>query len=125
MARPKGSIISLTGKVMSPVSFGILPDIVRRRMQSRPCPTARYHRRSARCNVSQSPVELFVFSCANLRRSGKKTRCDRKMKPPKELRVSKDRLLLTVTFADEAPFELPAEMLRVLSPSAEVQGHSP
>lgn len=47
------------------------------------------------------------------------------MKPPKELRVSKDRLLLTVTFADETPFELPAEMLRVLSPSAEVQGHSP
>lgn len=47
------------------------------------------------------------------------------MKAPKELRVSKDRRLLTVTFADEAPFELSAEMLRVLSPSAEVQGHSP
>ena len=47
------------------------------------------------------------------------------MAAPKELRVSKDRRLLTVTFADAAPFELPAEMLRVLSPSAEVQGHSP
>ena len=47
------------------------------------------------------------------------------MKPPKELRVSKDRRLLTVTFPDEAPMELPAEALRVLSPSAEVQGHSP
>lgn len=47
------------------------------------------------------------------------------MKPPEELRVSKDRRLLTVAFADEAPFELSAEMLRVLSPSAEVQGHSP
>ena len=47
------------------------------------------------------------------------------MAAPKELRVSKDRRLLTVTFADHAPFELPAEMLRVLSPSAEVQGHSP
>jgi DUF971 family protein len=47
------------------------------------------------------------------------------MTAPKELRVSKDRRLLTVTFAGEAPFELPAEMLRVLSPSAEVQGHSP
>ena len=33
--------------------------------------------------------------------------------------------MLTVTFADHAPFELPAELLRVLSPSAEVQGHSP
>jgi DUF971 family protein len=47
------------------------------------------------------------------------------MAAPKELRVSKDRRLLTVTFGDAAPFELPAEMLRVLSPSAEVQGHSP
>jgi DUF971 family protein len=47
------------------------------------------------------------------------------MAAPKELRVSKDRRLLTVTFAGAAPFELPAEMLRVLSPSAEVQGHSP
>jgi DUF971 family protein len=47
------------------------------------------------------------------------------MAAPKELRVSKDRRLLTVTFADHAPFELPAELLRVLSPSAEVQGHSP
>jgi DUF971 family protein len=44
---------------------------------------------------------------------------------PKELRVSKDRRLLTVTFPNHAPIELPAEMLRVLSPSAEVQGHSP
>lgn len=44
---------------------------------------------------------------------------------PTELRVSKDRKLLTVTFPGHTPFELPAEMLRVLSPSAEVQGHSP
>ncbi len=44
---------------------------------------------------------------------------------PKELRVSKDRRLLTITFPDHAPQELPAELLRVLSPSAEVQGHSP
>ncbi len=47
------------------------------------------------------------------------------MTAPKELRVSKDRKLLTVTFPGHAPVELPAEMLRVLSPSAEVQGHSP
>lgn len=47
------------------------------------------------------------------------------MAAPSELRVSKDRKLLTVTFAGEPPYELPAEMLRVLSPSAEVQGHSP
>jgi DUF971 family protein len=47
------------------------------------------------------------------------------MTAPTELRVSKDRRLLTVTFPAHRPFELPAEMLRVLSPSAEVQGHSP
>ena len=47
------------------------------------------------------------------------------MNAPKELRVSKDRRLLTVIFSDHAPIELAAEMLRVLSPSAEVQGHAP
>jgi DUF971 family protein len=47
------------------------------------------------------------------------------MAAPTELRVSKDRRLLTVTFPGGRLFELPAEMLRVLSPSAEVQGHSP
>lgn len=47
------------------------------------------------------------------------------MVAPTELRVSKDRRMLTVTFAAHQPFELPAELLRVLSPSAEVQGHSP
>ena len=47
------------------------------------------------------------------------------MTAPKELRVSKDRKLLTVTFPGHQPFELPAEFLRVASPSAEVQGHSP
>lgn len=44
---------------------------------------------------------------------------------PSELRVSKDRRLLTVTFPNHAPVELTAELLRVVSPSAEVQGHSP
>lgn len=47
------------------------------------------------------------------------------MAAPSELRVSKDRRMLTVTFPGEGVFELPAEMLRVMSPSAEVQGHSP
>ncbi len=44
---------------------------------------------------------------------------------PTELRVSKDRRTLTVRFDDGRDFALPAEALRVLSPSAEVQGHSP
>jgi DUF971 family protein len=44
---------------------------------------------------------------------------------PTELRLHKDRKTLTVTFDDGARFDLPAEYLRVQSPSAEVQGHSP
>ncbi len=44
---------------------------------------------------------------------------------PTEIRLSKDKRTLTVTFEDGKSFALPAELLRVLSPSAEVQGHSP
>ena len=44
---------------------------------------------------------------------------------PSEIRLSRDRRLLTVSFDDGARHELPAEYLRVLSPSAEVQGHGP
>ena len=44
---------------------------------------------------------------------------------PKELRVSPDRKTLTVGFADGRSFAIEAELLRVRSPSAEVQGHSP
>jgi DUF971 family protein len=47
------------------------------------------------------------------------------MTAPTELRVSKDRKLLTVTYPGHQTFQLQAELLRVLSPSAEVQGHSP
>jgi DUF971 family protein len=47
------------------------------------------------------------------------------MATPTELRVSKDRRLLTISFPAHAPIALTAELLRVLSPSAEVQGHSP
>jgi len=44
---------------------------------------------------------------------------------PPRLEVSADRGQLAVTFDDARPFTLTAEMLRVMSPSAEVQGHSP
>ena len=44
---------------------------------------------------------------------------------PSELRVSKDRRTMTVSFDTIGSFALPAELLRVQSPSAEVQGHSP
>jgi DUF971 family protein len=44
---------------------------------------------------------------------------------PSEIRLSKDRRTLTISFEDGASFALPAEYLRVESPSAEVQGHGP
>lgn len=51
---------------------------------------------------------------------------DEKPKPwPTELRLHKDRKALTIVFDSGASFDLSAEYLRVKSPSAEVQGHSP
>jgi DUF971 family protein len=44
---------------------------------------------------------------------------------PTEIRLKKDRRTLVVAFDDGVVVDLPAEMLRVMSPSAEVQGHSP
>jgi DUF971 family protein len=44
---------------------------------------------------------------------------------PTELRLNKDRKTLVITFDNGERFELGAEYLRVKSPSAEVQGHSP
>jgi len=43
---------------------------------------------------------------------------------PTELRLSQDKRTLTVSFDDGARHALPAEYLRVMSPSAEVQGHT-
>jgi DUF971 family protein len=42
-----------------------------------------------------------------------------------EIRLNKAERLLHVEFDDGARFSLPAEYLRVESPSAEVQGHGP
>jgi DUF971 family protein len=44
---------------------------------------------------------------------------------PTELRLHKDRKTLTVSYETGEHFDLAAEYLRVRSPSAEVQGHSP
>jgi len=43
---------------------------------------------------------------------------------PVELRLAKDKATLTVAFDSGECFDLPAEYLRVESPSAEVQGHA-
>jgi DUF971 family protein len=44
---------------------------------------------------------------------------------PTELRLRKDRKALVVSFDSGESFDLAAEYLRIRSPSAEVQGHSP
>lgn len=47
------------------------------------------------------------------------------MPTPTELRLNKAEKVLHVTFDNGEAFALPAEYLRVESPSAEVQGHGP
>jgi DUF971 family protein len=44
---------------------------------------------------------------------------------PTEINLHKQSRILEITFEDGARFHLPAEYLRVYSPSAEVQGHGP
>ena len=44
---------------------------------------------------------------------------------PTEIRLKKEEKILEVDFDDGKSFRLPAELLRVESPSAEVQGHGP
>jgi DUF971 family protein len=47
------------------------------------------------------------------------------MPVPTEIRLDRAARVLRVTYDDGAAFALPAEYLRVESPSAEVQGHGP
>jgi DUF971 family protein len=44
---------------------------------------------------------------------------------PLELRVSADKQFLTISFDDHQTITLSAKLLRIESPSAEVQGHHP
>lgn len=44
---------------------------------------------------------------------------------PTELKLDAEKRVLAVSFDDGQSFALPAELLRAMSPSAEVQGHSP
>jgi DUF971 family protein len=44
---------------------------------------------------------------------------------PEEIKLNKEKNLLTVSFGEEGTFEFSTEYLRVMSPSAEVQGHAP
>lgn len=50
---------------------------------------------------------------------------DQKTPTPTEITLHKKSCLLEVAFDDGSHFQLPAEFLRVYSPSAEVRGHGP
>ena len=47
------------------------------------------------------------------------------VRAPEAINYSQSRRILTISFPESDPVELSAELLRVLSPSAEVQGHGP
>jgi len=47
------------------------------------------------------------------------------VRAPEAINYSQSRRILTISFPESDPVELSAELLRVLSPSAEVRGHGP
>ena len=47
------------------------------------------------------------------------------VRAPEAINYSQSRRILTISFPESDPVELSSELLRVLSPSAEVQGHGP
>ena len=47
------------------------------------------------------------------------------MSAPTEINFHRQSKVLEISFGDGSRFNLPCELLRVYSPSAEVQGHSP
>ena len=47
------------------------------------------------------------------------------LRAPEAINYSQSRRILTISFPESDPVKLSAELLRVLSPSAEVQGHGP
>ncbi len=68
--------------------------------------------------------DVAAATWANLQNGGLQKAGASKIPPPR-LELSADKSYLTVSFEGGATYDLPAEMLRVMSPSAEVQGHSP
>ncbi len=50
---------------------------------------------------------------------------DRQTPTPQDITVHSQSRILEIVFSDGAHFKLPFELMRVYSPSAEVQGHGP
>jgi DUF971 family protein len=93
------------------------------------------HARLRLRELASGPIPKLVSARGTFRRElrvrgyyarGEDRMTDAASRPwPTELRLRKDRRALTVAFDSGESFELSAEYLRVKSPSAEVQGHSP
>ena len=84
-------------------------------------------RRPPARQIQAAPISPRGFSTRIINGGGKaevQAAQGSRVKPPR-LDISPDRDSLKVTFEGGESYELSAEMLRVMSPSAEVQGHSP
>jgi ATP-binding protein involved in chromosome partitioning len=68
-------------------------------------------------------AQIFRGLAANV--WGEVERAKGTLTPPPHLELTGDGKVLKAAFPDGRTFDLPAEFLRVVSPSAEVQGHSP
>ncbi len=70
-------------------------------------------------------VHAGIFRELAARVWGEVERAKGTLTPPPLLELEDEGRVLKAAFPDGRTFELPAELLRVVSPSAEVQGHSP
>jgi DUF971 family protein len=63
------------------------------------------------------PLSILPTSCAPM--------VERNAPVPTEIKLHQKSRVMELTFSDGERFELPYELLRVYSPSAEVRGHGP
>jgi DUF971 family protein len=78
--------------------------------------------KNASIRAQRVPVAIRVENC---RRGAFMALASDRLAWPTEIRLRKDKRTLHLVFDSGESFEFPAEFLRVHSPSAEVQGHSP
>lgn len=73
------------------------------------------------CSLRQVRLEIQTISFRKLPMAGLQSGAP----TPLALTVHSQSKVLEVTFSDGAEFRIPFELMRVYSPSAEVQGHGP
>ena len=108
----------MTDRALDISDLGFLPGSVVMRLRSPEI------RRDDLATPSFTSLYGVPARCARVRAQEKRKLMTNADIWPTEIRLSKDRKTVTVGFEDGSSFDLPAEYLRVMSPSAEVQGHS-